>query len=55
MIEIDAKLGSRYVSPWSEKMTCMSGSLVLAVAKSVLANRGILLRIMAWSNDGQLN
>ena len=55
MIKIDIILGSKYASPWREEMICMSGALVLIVAKSVLANRGIVLGIMAWSNDGQLN
>ena len=55
MIEIDIILGSKYESPWRDGMICMSGALVLTVAKSVLANRGIVLRIMAWSNDDQLN
>ena len=54
MIEIDIILGSKYVSPWREEMICMSGALVLIVAKSVLANRGIVHGIMAWSIDGQL-
>jgi hypothetical protein len=40
--------------PWREEMICMSGTLVLIVAKSVLANRGIVLGIMAWSIDGKL-
>lgn len=54
MIEIDIKLGSKYVSSWRKQMICMSGTLVLKVVKSVLANRGIVLGIMAWSVDGQL-
>ena|GEM_PF-3213326 len=54
MSEIDIKLGSKYVSPWSEERICISGALELIVAKSVLANRGIVLGIMAWNIDGQL-
>ena len=54
MIEIEIILGSKCVSPWSEEMICMSGGLVLIAAKSVLANRGIVLGIMAWSIDAQL-
>ena len=54
MIEIDIILGSKYESPWREEMICMSGTLVLIVAKSVLANRGTVPGIMARSNDGQL-
>ena len=34
-----------------EKMFCVSDALVLIVAKSVLANRGIVLWIMTWSID----
>ena len=51
MIEIDIILGSKDVSPWREDMICMSGALVLIVAKSVLANRRIVHRIMARSID----
>jgi hypothetical protein len=40
--------------PWRKEMISMSGALVLIVAKSVLANRGIVLGIMAWSIDVQL-
>jgi hypothetical protein len=36
-------------------MICMSGALVLFVAKSVLANRGIVLGIKAWSLQLQLD
>jgi len=54
MIEIDIILGSKYVSPWREDMICLSSAPVLIVAKSVLANRGTVSRIMAWSIDGQL-
>jgi len=32
---------------WREEMICKSGALVVIVAKSVLANRGIVHRIMA--------
>ena len=35
-------------------MICMSGALVLIVAKSFLANRGIVHGIMACSIDVQL-
>jgi hypothetical protein len=35
-------------------MICMSDDLVLIVVKTVLANRGIVLWIMAWSIDGKL-
>jgi hypothetical protein len=38
MIEIDIILGSKDVSPWREDMICMSGALVLIVAKSVLGS-----------------
>ncbi len=54
MIQIDIILGSKYESPWREEMICMSGTLVLIVAKSVLANRGTVLGITAWCNDGQV-
>jgi len=54
MIKMDIILGSKYESPWRDGMICMSGALVLTVAKSVLANRGIVLGIMAWNIDGQL-
>jgi hypothetical protein len=36
--------------PCKEEMICMSGASMLIVAKSILANHGI----MAWSIDGQL-
>jgi hypothetical protein len=39
MIQIDFIHGSKYVSLWREER--MPGALVLIVAKSVLANRGI--------------
>ena len=55
MIEIDIILGSKYESPWREEMICMSGALVLIVANAVLANRGIVLGIMAWSVQLQLD
>jgi len=35
-------------------MICMSGALVLIVAKSVLANRGIVNGTMAWGIDVHL-
>jgi hypothetical protein len=54
MIEIDILLGSESVSPWREEMICVSGALVLIVAKSVLANHRILLAIMTWTIDVQL-
>ena len=54
MIEIDIILGSKCVSPWREEMICMTGALVLMVAKSVFANCGIVLGIMAWSIEVQL-
>ena len=37
-----------------EKMFCVSGVLVLLVAKSVLTNRRLVLGIMAGSIDCQL-
>jgi hypothetical protein len=55
MIEIDIKFGSKYVSPWTKEMICMSGALVLIVAKSVLANRGFGHGINAWSVQLQLD
>ena len=55
MIEIDIILGSKDACPWREYMICMSGILVLIVAKSVLANRGIVLGIFAWSIQLQLD
>jgi hypothetical protein len=54
MIEIDIILGSKYESPWREDMICLSSAQVLIVAKSVLANGGIVLWIRAWSTDSQL-
>jgi hypothetical protein len=39
---------------WREEVICILCALVLSVAKSVLANRGIVDGIMAWSNDVQL-
>jgi hypothetical protein len=36
-------------------MICMSEALVLLVAKSVVANRGIVLAIMAWIVQLQLD
>jgi hypothetical protein len=51
MIEIDIKLGSKYVPPWRESITCMIAALVLT---AVLANCGTVLGIVAWSNDGKL-
>ena len=54
MIEIEIILGSKYGSPWRKDMICLSSAPVLIVAKSVLANRGIVLGIMAWSIDGKL-
>jgi hypothetical protein len=39
--------------PCREEMICMSGILVLIVAKSVLAIRGIVLGIMTWIIDGK--
>jgi hypothetical protein len=55
MVEIDIILGSKYESPWREEMICTSGSQVLIVAKSVLANCGTILGIMAWSVRAQLD
>jgi hypothetical protein len=55
MIEIDIILGNRCVPPWREGIICMSGGLVLIVAKSVLANCGTILGIMAWSVQAQLD
>jgi hypothetical protein len=55
MIEIYTIVGSKYVSPWMEEMICISGALVIIVAKSVLANRGIVHGIMAWSIQLQLD
>ena len=55
MIEIDIILGSKYASPWMTLMICMSGALGLIVAKSVLANGGIVLGIMASSVQLQLD
>jgi hypothetical protein len=54
MIEIDIKPGSKYVSPWREERICMPRALLLIVAKSVLANYGIVNGTMAWSIDSQL-
>jgi hypothetical protein len=54
MIEIDNKLGSKYVSPWREERICTSGAQVLIVAKSVLANCGFV-GINAWSVQLQLD
>jgi len=54
MIKIDIILGSKYASPWREEMICMSGALVLIVAKSVLTNRGIVNGTMAWGIDVHL-
>jgi hypothetical protein len=54
MNKIDFMLGSKYASPWMKEMICMSGALVLIVAESVLANRGIVNGTMAWSIDAQL-
>jgi hypothetical protein len=34
---------------WRDEMICM-----IIAAKSVLANRGIVLRIIEWSIDGKL-
>jgi hypothetical protein len=48
MLEIDMKLGSKHVSPWMEERICISG-------ESVLANRGIVLGIMVWSVQLQLD
>jgi hypothetical protein len=39
---------------WREEMICKSGALVVIVAKSVLANRGIVHRIMARSIDAAI-
>jgi hypothetical protein len=55
MIEIDIILGSKYESPWREEMICTSGAQVLIVAKSVLANRGTVPGINAWSVQLQLD
>ena len=55
MIKIDIILGSKDISPWREEMICMSGALVLIVAKSVLANRGIVNGIMSWKGQLQLD
>jgi hypothetical protein len=41
--------------PWREEMICMLGILVLIVAKSVLADRGIVLGIMTWSIQMKLD
>ena len=54
MIEIDFILGSKYVSPGGRDDLYVRG-LVLLVAKSVLANRGIVLGIMAWNVLVQLD
>jgi hypothetical protein len=54
MNKIDFMLGSKYVPPRREEMICMSGALVLIVAKSVLANCGIVRGTMARSIDCQL-
>jgi hypothetical protein len=54
MIEIEIILGSKYGSPWRKDMICLSSAPVLIVAKSVLANRGIVNEIMAWTINGQL-
>jgi hypothetical protein len=35
--------------PCRQEMICMSGTLVLIVAKSVLTNRGIVNGNMAWN------
>jgi hypothetical protein len=40
--------------PRRKEMICMSGGLVLIVAISVLANRGLVNGLTAWSIDGQL-
>ena len=42
MNKIDFILESRYVPPGREEMICMSGASVLIIAKSVLANLGIV-------------
>jgi hypothetical protein len=55
MIEIDIKLGSKYVSPRREQMICVSGALELIVAKSVVVNRGIVIAIMEWIVQLQLD
>jgi hypothetical protein len=52
MIDIDIILGNRCT--WREGIICMPTALVLIVAKSVLANRGIVLMGMAWSLQLQL-
>ena len=39
---------------WREEMICKSGALVVIVAKSVLANRGIVHGIMARSIDAAI-
>jgi hypothetical protein len=49
MIEIDILHGSKYESPWREEMICTSGAQELIVAKSILANRGLVHGINAWS------
>jgi hypothetical protein len=54
MIENDIIFVSRYISSWRERMNCTSGAQVLIVAKSVLANRRIVLGVMAWSIDDQM-
>jgi hypothetical protein len=54
MIKIDIINGSKYVFPRREKRICISGDLGSIVAKSILATRRIVHRIMAWTNDGQL-
>jgi hypothetical protein len=55
MNKIDFILGIKYVPPVREEMICMSGALVLIAVKSVLANLGIVLGIMAWSIQMKLD
>jgi hypothetical protein len=49
MIEIDIINESKYVFPWREERICISGALVLIVAKSILANHGNINWTMAYT------
>ena len=44
---IDIIIESKYVYPWKKEMICISGALVLIVAKSDLANCGLVHGTMA--------
>jgi hypothetical protein len=53
MIDIDIILGNRCT--WREGIICMPTALVLVAPKSVLANRGFVHGINAWSVQLQLD